>query len=120
MSCNKKIKLETLSTSQALVSTEGSVESGSASHQLEIVSTGQPLVSTGRSVESGSTSHQLESLSDEILLKIFSFVGQQDRGRLASVCSRFKRLAMDYTLWKKVREGHKFFLINLVFIIPVS
>jgi hypothetical protein len=95
MSCNKKIKLETLSTSQALVSIEGSVESGSASHQLE-------------------------SLSDETLLKIFSFVSQQDRGRLASVCSRFKRLAMDHTLWKKVREGLKFFLINLVFIIPVS
>jgi hypothetical protein len=94
MSCNKKIKLETLSTSQALVSTDPSVESG-------------------------STSHQLESLSDETLLKIFSFVSQQDRGRLASVCSRFNRLAMDYTQWKKVREGLKFFLINLVFIIPL-
>jgi hypothetical protein len=88
MSCKKKIKLETLRTSQALVSTDPSVESR-------------------------STSHQLESLSDETLLKIFSFVSQQDRGRLASVCSRFKRLAMDHTLWKKVREGLKFFLIIL-------
>ncbi len=105
MSCNKKIKLETLSPSQALFSTEGSVESGSASHQLETVSTGQALVSTEGSVESESASHQLESLSDEILLKIFSFVSQQDRGRLSSVCSRFKRLAMDYTLWKKVRKA---------------
>jgi hypothetical protein len=87
--------------------------------RLKTVSTSQPLVPTEGSEESESASHQLESLSDETLLKIFSFVSQQDRGRLASVCSRFNRLAMDYTQWKKVREGLKFFLINLVFIIPL-
>jgi hypothetical protein len=65
--------------------------------KLETVSTSQPPVPT-------EGSEELESLSDETLLKIFSFVSQQDRGRLASVCSRFKRLAMDYTLWKKVRK----------------
>jgi hypothetical protein len=63
-----------------------------------VMSTSQPLVPT-------EGSEKLESLSDETLLKIFSFVSQQDRGRLASVCSRFKRLAMDYTLWKKVRKA---------------
>jgi hypothetical protein len=67
--------------------------------KLETVSsTSQPLVPT-------EGSEELESLSDENLLKIFSFVSQQDRGRLASVCSRFKRLAMDHTLWKKVGKA---------------
>jgi hypothetical protein len=45
----------------------------------------------------------LATLPDETLLAVFKNLSQQELCQLAIVSSKFKRLARDPTLWRKVR-----------------
>lgn len=44
----------------------------------------------------------MEKLSDEILVRIFSFLSARDLCRCSQVCSAWCRLANDFHLWKKL------------------
>lgn len=54
----------------------------------------------------------MDKLSDEILVRIFSFLSARDLCRCSQVCSTWCRLANDFHLWKKlfIKSFNKFIL----------
>jgi len=48
-----------------------------------------------------------DKISDEIIVKVFSYLNRQSLGRSASVCQRFQRIAYDESLWKRIKMYHK-------------
>lgn len=66
----------------------------------------------------------MEKFSDEILVRIFSFLSAQDLCRCSQVCSAWCRLANDFHLWKKlfIESFDKFILDSSYYnsVLPVQ
>merc|ERR1711981_660100 len=48
-------------------------------------------------------SFPIETLPDETLLHLFKFLKFKDLGRCLQVSKRFRKMALDETLWKKIK-----------------
>ena len=44
-----------------------------------------------------------DKISDEIVVKIFSYLPRSVLGRCAPVCKKFRRIALDDSLWKAIK-----------------
>ena len=44
-----------------------------------------------------------DRISDEIMVKIFSYLPRSSLGKCAPVCKRFRRIAIDDALWKAIK-----------------
>lgn len=61
----------------------------------------RPALSAGRSLLLAAPAEQYlqQKLPDEVILKIFSYLLEQDLCQAACVCKRFSQLANDPILW---------------------
>ena len=48
-------------------------------------------------------SFPIETLPDETLLNLFKFLKFKDLGRCLQVSKRFRKMALDETLWEKIK-----------------
>ena len=48
-------------------------------------------------------SFPIESLPDEILINMFEYLEFKDLGRCLQVSKRFRKMALDEKLWKKIK-----------------
>ena len=48
-----------------------------------------------------------DSISDEVIVKIFSFLPRSSLGKCAPVCKRFQRIALDPKFWKAIKMYKK-------------
>lgn len=46
-------------------------------------------------------------VSDEVIVKIFSFLPRSSLGKCAPVCKRFRRIALDESFWKAIKMYKK-------------
>jgi hypothetical protein len=74
---------------------------------------------TGQTRENGSVAEelagfQLARLPDEVWIKVFSFLSQQELIVLTTVSSRFYRLALDPSLWREESScsPHQYFTVR--------
>ena len=64
--------------------------------------------STSQTISILTRVFSLNDLPDEILLKLFSYLGPKDLGRCLQVSKRFNQIAKDMRLWRKITLWNRF------------